>query len=154
MNYDGTLLVDLHSSLLLLAKQLSAKVATLNGVATGQIYFDAHADEETLPKGDHVGISGLNFTTDSHIVEGSFLLGMTTQTDANLFRMMKGMNLLLAATIPGRKLDIVAADTGAVVGFMNIVDETRLLAVAGKAGRPIQFLGVNFTTTLDYQPED
>lgn len=151
---SGTLLLDLHASLLRITKAMADEIATVTGQACGALYFDAYADDDTLPAGDHVGLSGLTFSMDSHIVEGSFMLGFTTQTDKNLFRLMKGVNHMLSNLIPGRSLEVVDAATGAKVGFISLVDDTKMFPVAGKVARPIQMVGVNFTTTLDYRPEE
>lgn len=151
---SGTLLLDLHASLLRVTKSLSTEIAAVTGQACGALYFDAYADDDTLPAGDHVGLSGLTFNMDSHIVEGSFMLGFTTQTDKNLFRLMKGVNHMLSKLVPGMSLEVVDAATGEKAGFISLVDDTKMMPVAGKVARPIQMIGVNFITTLDYQPEE
>lgn len=148
------LLIDLHASLLRFCVQAATEVAVLTGQPTGAIYFDSYADDATLPAGDQVGLSGLGFQTDSHLVEGSFMIGFTTQTDANLFRLMKGVNLIMKKLIPGGRLDVIRGADGVVMGQLNIVDDTRLLPVGGKANRPIQLIQVSFVTTTAYVAED
>lgn len=151
---SGTLLVDLHASLLRACTQLASRIEALTQKPTGAIYFDAYADEDTLPSGDQVGLSGLTFElADSHIVEGSFMFVYSTQTDANLFRLMQGVNLILSLSIPGMAWDVVDSVTGSRKGSFWVVDGTRAMPVAGKVARPLQAVAVNFTTTVDYRPE-
>ena len=147
----NTLLLDLHSSLLKFVSTLSAEVSVVTSHGAGGLYFDAHTDDSTLPPGDQVGFAALEFELDSHFVEGSFLIGMVTETDTNLFRLLKGMNHILSKVVPGRTLAIIDADTGDEKGFMSIQDGTKLLPVSGKAGKPTQLISVSFVTTLDYQ---
>ena len=149
---NNTLLVDLHASLLKKTNQLATSIAALTGQPAGAVYLDSYADEDLLPAGDQVGFSGLTFDTDGQMVDGSFMIGFSTQTDRNLFRLTGGVNAILSDFMPGDRMAVVSGNDGTPKGFMNFVDDTRVMPVAGKASRPIQMIQVNFVTTLSYQP--
>ncbi len=113
--------------------------------------FDSSWSEDELPPLDVVGTLGLSFEFNDHLIDGSLQIGVTTLQDKNLFRLTSIVSKLLESLRPTNKLTIYSAETGAKIGLLVIRNGTRVMPVAGSKTRPVQFIAVNFSTTVTYQ---
>ena len=140
---------DLHASLMRFCQEFSESFTA--GVNPTFTNFDSTWDEAELPKQDLMGYFALTFAVDDGIIEGSFQVGYSTWDDTNLFRLVDAMDVLINHVLPTKKITIYDADTGIAKGLMICKNGTRLMPAAGAKNRPIQFVAVQFITTLTYE---
>lgn len=140
---------DLHASLMRFCQTFANEVN--GGVTPSFTNFDASFEDTDLPPNDLTGYFALTFTVDDGMVDGSFQVGYSTFDDLNLFRLVDAMDQLLARLLPMNKLTVYNADTGNPVGLMVIKNGTRLMPAVGSKTRPVQFIAVQFLTTMTYQ---
>lgn len=140
--------LDLHASLLRFCADMRDNMGSL---IPSYVNFDAAWDEAELPDGPIIGNMGLTFECDDQFIEGSFQVGFSTKNDENLFELVKAVNTIHQRLLPTSKLKIYDATTGVEKGHMVILNGTRVMPVAGSKTRPIQFIAVQFATTITYQ---
>lgn len=151
MATERTWFIDIHSSLLRLCTQLATSISAATGTEAKGVLFDAYADDETLPPGDFVGLTGLSVETDGQLLEGTFMIGFSTQTDKNLFRLVKGVNAIFSALEPGKQVEVVSAANGFSIGGLAITDGTKAMPVSGRAGRPVQLVAASFQAPVSFR---
>lgn len=140
---------NLHASLMRFCQEFSQLFTP--GVTPTFTNFDAAWDESELPRSDLIGYFALTYEINDQIVEGSFQVGYSTLDDRNLFRLVNAIDKLAEQLKPSSKIVVYDAETGIARGHMICKNGTRVMPVAGSKNRPVQFVGVNFTTTLTYQ---
>lgn len=148
---SNTIFSDLHSSLLKFSTEMAEKISAITGVPVEGVFLDAYADDETMPSGDFVGLTGLSVESDGNMLDGSFMIGFAVQTDKNLFRMVKGINEIFYALTPGNQVKVISAENGFIIGGLGITEGTRVMPVGGKAGRPVQLVVANFQTPSTFR---
>lgn len=138
---------DLHTSIIRFCRDYAETWGPASFVN-----LDAAWDEAQLPEGDLVGPMGLSFEIDDQLIEGSVQIGYSTINDKNLFRLVDKVSGLAELLRPGSRIPIYDADSGALVGQLMIMNGTRIMPISGTKHRPLQFIGINFGTTITYQP--
>lgn len=138
---------DLHVSLL----RFCQTFAESQEIPLESRNFDASWEEDELPPSDVIGTLGLSFEFNDHLIDGMVQIGVTTIRDRNLFRLTSTVSKLLELLRPTNKITIYSAKSGAKLGLLVVKNGTRLMPAAGSKTRPVQFIGVNFLTTITYQ---
>lgn len=115
------------------------------------VNFDSAADEELLPKADLIGPLALSIMLDDHLINGTVQIGYSSWADTNLFRLVERMDALLELLKPTCQIPLYDA-TGAagVKGLLVVENGTRLMPVVVGKTRPVQFIGINFSSTLTF----
>lgn len=137
--------MSLYKSILRLCDDFKEAQA-LEGRPLSVINFDAHADENTLPRSDVIGISGFSLETDVFTTM-TVMVGICTVDDTNLMRLMELIDALYDKLQPDTKHDVYNPNTGVVKGFMNVLDGIQLMPVSGSLARPLQYIAVRFATS-------
>lgn len=114
------------------------------------VNWDAHAEINTLPAGDVVGIGNLGVSTvdkEFHIEIG-FGISTLPADDTNLFRMIGYVKRLFALLQPEMQIPLVHEDTGEQLGVMIIVGDSDVLPTAKTQTRPVQFIMISLVATV------
>jgi hypothetical protein len=141
---SSNLVRNLHASLLKFCNDFAEE----NNIAS--VYFDAHADESTLPPGDLIGMSGLSWEVDEHFLSVNVMIGISTNEDTNLFRLLGLVGSLFELVLPEKKISAYDADSGEVIGVFVVRNGTRALPVGGSSARPLQYIMVGLESTVTF----
>lgn len=136
-NKNPNLYKNFYASLLKFCQDFNDAM-TAKGYKLAVVNFDAHADIDTLPSDDCVGIMNFALTVDDHFTTIRCLVGVVTNDDTNLFRLHDLSGELLDWLLPTRRIEIVDHEDGSHIGWMIIQNGTRALAVSGEV-RPTRF---------------
>lgn len=128
-----------HSSLLRFCNAFVLEMQNQNQNLT-VVDYEAHADVETLPKSDLIGVANFAIEQDEHLYNIEAMIGITTYDDHNLFRLKKMTSILFERLAPTNIIEVVDADTAEPIGLMTIKKGTRAMPVAGSAQRPMRFI--------------
>lgn len=112
------------------------------------VVFDRYGDPADMPLTDTIGIMGLSVTMSDSQHYAQFMLGVSTHSDSNLFRMTEAIDALYELLLPTMNLSIKSAQSGAVIGRFDIVDGTRVMPVSRVQTRPAQFIMVSGNVAL------
>lgn len=146
MYIPNGILSILETSTLAYCNQIAQAINTQLGFNFEVVLFDAYAENEPLPEKDIIGIYRLEFELDSHFIKGSFLLGVSTINDPQLFRLRKVSSFVLDQVKPQKTISLVTEDGQPVVGNLVIMDGVAVLPVEGNT-RPAKFFGIHFNST-------
>lgn len=146
MYIPNGILSILESSTLAYCNQIAQAINTQLGFDFEVVLFDAYAENEPLPEKDIIGVYRLEFELDSHFIKGSFLLGVSTLNDPQLFRLRKVSSFVLDQVKPQKTISLVTEDGQPVAGNLVIMDGVAVLPVEGNT-RPAKFFGIHFNST-------
>lgn len=136
---------NIHASIL----RFCSDFAEANNLTV--VNFDAHADDDTaLPPGDLIGMAGLSWNVDDHFVEVNVMIGISTEEDTNLFRMINLLDPLFESLLPTKRINAYNADTGDKAGNFVVENGTRAMPVGGSAARPLQFIMIGLKSTMTF----
>ncbi|WCD44155.1 hypothetical protein Lumi_016 [Xylophilus phage Lumi] len=141
---------NVHTSLILFVQD-TIRELTIPNHPMAFINLDAYANDDNLPKGDLMGFAGLSIEASQQAVDITFMIGFIVENDENLFRLRKNIGVLFKKLMPEQRIGIMDAEDKTFLGQMNVFDGTRIMPVAGKAGRPYQLIRVNAGTSLGYE---
>lgn len=115
--------------------------------------FDTHVTHNKLPDKGLVGIAELAMSNnkEDHEVTVSLLVS-TLNTDVDLKKLRKVVNLIYSDLIPGSKLQVVNPTTGAHVGYLTVMAGVSVLPIMGTKSRSIQPIPVSFSFAVLPQP--
>lgn len=136
---------DIHASLLRFCADFAEKFP-----GTVVVFFDAHADESTLPEADVVGLTGVTVSVENHLTEVKCMIGISTLDDTNLFRLTDLTAELFESLLPTKRIPVYDASTGIEKGWMILQDGTTLLPVTGSAARPMQYALVHLSSSQTF----
>lgn len=136
---------NLHASLLRFCADFAEQFPGMTA-----LNFDAHADESTIPANDVIGMSGLAFRVQEHMIHTTVMFGLSTVEDTNLFRLTAQMDALFELLLPTKRIRVYDADSGADVGWMVVEDGTSVMPVSGSTTRPLQYVLVSLSTSLSF----
>jgi hypothetical protein len=111
------LLENVHASLIKFCKDLNLSDVQL-------VDFEAHAEMESLPESDCIGLSSFSIVNDNKVHDLAFAIGYCSFNDLNLFRMRGAMAKLYDALAPEKRIPLVDADTGSPLGNIVMTDGT------------------------------
>ena len=146
MYIPNNILSILETSTLAYCNQIAQAINAQLNLDFEVVLFDAYAENEPLPEKDIIGIYRLEFELDSHFIKGSFLLGVSTINDPQLFRLRKVSSFVLDQVKPQKTISLVTEDGQPVVGNLVIMDGVAVLPVEGNT-RPAKFFGIHFNST-------
>lgn len=146
MYIPNGILSILESSTLAYCNRIAQAMNTQLGLDFEVVLFDAYAENEPLPEKDLIGVYRLEFELDSHFIKGSFLLGVATLNDPQLFRLRKASSFVLDQVKPEMKINLVTENGDPVLGNLIIMDGVAVLPVEGNT-RPAKFFGIHFNST-------
>lgn len=128
-----------HSSLLRFCNAFAIEMKNQHQNLT-VVDYEAHADVETLPKSDLIGVANFAIQQDEQMYHIEAMIGITTYDDHNLFRLKQLTSRLFDYLAPTNMIELVDADTAEPIGQMTIKNGTRAMPVAGSAQRPMRFI--------------
>jgi hypothetical protein len=108
--------------------------------------FDTHADDNSVPKIDLIGTSGLALSSSAPFVDVEVMIGVSTLNDTNLLRLRELVARLFQRLQPTKTLDVFDYKTGEKIGNMIVQDGVRVLPVGEGQSRPVQYVMVAFKT--------
>lgn len=112
------------------------------------VLFDTAPEEEELPKTDLIGSYNLEFKVDSHFIDGTFLLGVSTLNDPSLFRLRQITSFVLDECLPEKTIQLYNADGNPILGNLVILDEVSVLPTNKDSKlRAARFIGIPFKCT-------
>lgn len=137
------ILEDLYTSVMRFCDDF--RIAQAPDYSLKVVNFDAHADESTLPESDIIGIS--SFTSETEVfTDVMVLIGISTLDDPGLTRHMKLVSRLYEKLLPESRHKVYSTATGQSRGIMVVSGGIRLMPISSSNARPLQFIGVGFTT--------
>ncbi len=138
---------DVRSSLLGICNDFLTANPTLL-VTPEVVVFDRYGDPADMPDTDTLGIMGMSVVAEHgwHFVQ--VMLGVSTHSDSNLFRMTDAMDALYELFQPEADFPIKSAQSGAVIGRFDILEGARLMPVQRIQTRPAQFIMVQGNAVL------
>ena len=139
---------DIYSKVQKSLVRFMGDFATANNFTLGVETLDGHADDSTLPDGDLIGYAGLSMEVDGQIHVVNVMIGIITYNDQNLTRLSNMISKLYDRLQPEEKIDMFKDDPNHVMGFLKVIDGTRVMPVSGNIARPLQYIQVNFVTSL------
>ena len=117
-------------------------IAALPTTATF-VDFDQHADIDTLPAGDIVGIRSMMVDTTDKVLSINVMFGVSTEDDKNLFRHRDTIDRLFTALQPTKRVEYVDAVSAEALGYLIIQGGTTVIPISRALIRPFQQISVS-----------
>lgn len=117
-------------------------IQTLTTPATF-VDFDNHADIDTLPNTDIVGIRAMMVDTAEKVMNVNVMFGVSTEDDKNLFRHRDIVDKLFTALQPTKRISYIDAVNGVALGYLIIQGGTTVVPITRALIRPFQQISVS-----------
>ena len=109
--------------------------------------FDGHSDDSDLPDQDLIGVYQTAMATDQGTFTFTSMVGVSTLSDTNLFRLTEMINFISTDLMPGKTIPLLNADSGAQMGLLTIMNGAAVMPVVKNKGiRPVQIVAAEFGT--------
>ena len=135
------LYLDVRSSVI---RYINKKIKELieNEIVDGAVYvdLDAHADLAEMPETHCICLQGFGADIDEKFVTIEFNIGVATFNDAEKVIHNKIISEIAGDLVPMSTIDLVANETGEVIGALIINGNTEVAPFAKTNVRSIQFI--------------
>jgi hypothetical protein len=137
-----------RQSLFKYCQELALSLNASEGYNLTVINFDAHADLNSLPAQDIIGVADFSLTSDDGLLILSASIRVGTEGDADIARLENIINVIFDQLQPANSLDLVDFDSSAKIGNLKIMNGTTVYPVMKTKTRPLKSVGISLASDL------
>ena len=111
--------------------------------------FDSHASVEKWPDSDLIGIAEYSIENQQEMYEITVMIAVSSKADdVQMDRMLPVVNTIFDDLVPLKRIDIVDATSGAVIGNFVVTGSVHVLPPARTKTRPVIMIAVSLAATF------